>query len=250
MNLKKLIIFLALASTLYGFLVLGLVSSVHWFNFMGIIVGLGLGILALAWKGILGLPRWVKALFLAMLFVGLLGFLVLESQIILKAQETPTSGATYVIVLGAKVNGSQPSLTLSRRIQVASQYLLENPEAKVIATGGQGPDQGIPESLAIVRGLTARGVEPHRIMAEEKSTTTKENLIYALERIEGQGGTADDSVIIVSSAFHLFRAQLLAEKIGYTSTQVLGSSSLLVLVPHYYAREAAALISEKLNHNI
>ena len=49
----------------------------------------------------------------------------------------------YVIILGARVKGEKPTKSLMERIKVATEYLKKNPEVKVIATGGQGKNEGV-----------------------------------------------------------------------------------------------------------
>ena len=90
----------------------------------------------------------------------------------------------YVIILGARVKGENPTKSLMERIKAAIEYLKKNPEVKVIATGGQGKNEGVAEGLAIKRELLKNGISEDRIILEDKSKNTVENFRFSLEKIE------------------------------------------------------------------
>ena len=90
----------------------------------------------------------------------------------------------YVIILGARVKGEKPTKSLMERIKAATEYLKKNPEVKVIATGGQGKNEGVAEGLAIKRELLKNGISEDRIILEDKSKNTVENFRFSLEKIE------------------------------------------------------------------
>ena len=78
----------------------------------------------------------------------------------------------YVIILGARVKGEKPTKSLMERIKAATEYLKKNPEVKVIATGGQGKNEGVAEGLAIKRELLNNGISEDRIILEYKAKNT------------------------------------------------------------------------------
>lgn len=123
---------------------------------------------------------------------------------------------TPVIVLGAQVKGSSPSLVLLGRIRAAARYLNENPDAICIASGGKGGDEEISEAACIANTLVSSyAIDPSRIRIEDKSTDTFENLknSYSLMQKDQLGTTA----VILSDAFHLYRAKTIARHIGLTA---------------------------------
>ena len=75
----------------------------------------------------------------------------------------------YVIILGARVKGENPTKSLMERIKAAIEYLKKNPKVKVIATGGQGKNENVAEGLAIKRELLKNGISEDRIILEDKS---------------------------------------------------------------------------------
>ena len=249
-KLQKYLIVAGVFCGLYGLGVLTIIGTNHWFNFFGLILCVCLGLFAFSLPYLKRLPTITKKSIAAVIVLCMAVFLFFEIFIVLEAQSEPNQNATYVVILGAKVNGREPSLTLSRRIASAAEYMLENPDSIAVATGGLGEGESIAEGEAIARGLAALGVDTQRLLKETGSTSTRENLIFALETIKDHGGTAADSVVIVSSAFHLYRAKRLAQAIGYEDISGKGSSSMLYLVPHYYLREFVAVLKEKMEGNL
>jgi uncharacterized SAM-binding protein YcdF (DUF218 family) len=153
--------------------------------------------------------------------------------------------AAYVIILGARVNGNSPSITLRQRAAAAARYLKENPAAKVIATGGKGSGESITEAEALRRLLEAADIDKARIIIENKSTSTWENLGNSASFLD----SPDKSIVLVSSDFHLFRAKGMAKKLGYANISTLASKSQVQILPNYLLREYLAIIHDKmLNH--
>ena len=116
----------------------------------------------------------------------------------------------YAIVLGAKVKGNgEPSLSLQYRLETAITYLEQYPHVKVIVSGGQGKEEPVSEAERMYTYLLEAGIEEERIIQENASTSTFENLALSKELLpKGETG-----VTIISSDFHLTRAQYLAEKL-------------------------------------
>ena len=124
-----------------------------------------------------------------------------------------------------------------------AQRILET-QSLAVTTGGRGADEGMEESLCAKEVIVSSGVDPARVMTEEKSTSTQENLLFAREIIEAAGGSRDDSVVIVTSGFHVYRAKKLAASVGFSNVSAKASKDLPYLVPYYYFREYAANLFE------
>ena len=235
---------------LYGLGVVLMIGIHHWFDFFGIIAGAVMIAFATAAPVFNLLPSNIKMLASLIVIGAFCIFLIAEARIVRQGQSIPAKHAEYVIVLGAKVDGDIPSVTLLRRIEAASEYMLENPRTTALTTGGCGIGEHISEGCATARGLYSLGIDSSRVLIEQQSTSTRENLLYALQMIEQDGGSAESSVVIVSSAYHVFRAKKLAERIGYKDVSTKGCASMPYLIPHYYAREFAALAKERLDGHI
>ena len=249
--LKRILIAIGILSCLYGGIVVALVSSVHWFNYVWFLSGAVLildGIFIDKLKELnRKLPKAVSAIILLMICAVFIHFASFELKVIRFANSVPYEGASWLIVLGAKVNADTPSMEFQRRLDAAIEYAKANPKTKIILTGGMGYDEIMPESEAGYTVLVGAGIDPSRILTEDKSTSTTENLIYAKQLMEYPPFAEkieNGKVIIVSSAFHLYRASLIAERQGLENTQYLGSLGLRILMPHYYVREYAAYVQE------
>ena len=149
--------------------------------------------------------------------------------------------AEYAVVLGAKVNGTTPSRALRARLDVALDFMQSNPEAMVIVCGGKGRDEQITEAQAMYAYLESHGADVSRVIVEDTSSTTRENLIHAQEIIRAHGGTGE-RVCIISSEFHLFRAEWIASSLGLYACS-LGSTTTPYPYKLFYSfREVPAWI--------
>lgn len=192
------------------------------------------------------IPFIIKGIFVAIVLVGILFFIVLEGMIISKMNEVPTEKVDYIVVLGAQVRGTRVTKSLARRLNVAYDYANKNKNVTVIVSGGQGKGEDISEADAMEGYLIEKGLDADRIIKENKSTTTKENLIFSKEIIND--GTAD--IAVVTNNFHVYRAMKLAEKIGFKSVQGLAGKADKRLLLNYMVREAFALAKEYMVGNI
>lgn len=213
------------------------------FFFVFPVIGIACFLLALIWhghyKGKFTLPRKLIGVFWSFVSVAVVLFGVLFGMIVHGQSVGPQEKADYLIVLGAGLRGERPSLVLRNRIEAAAKYLAENPDSKVVVSGGQGPDELISEAEAMRRALAGMGIEEERIMMEDQSTSTHENL--TLSKVYIPDGA---SVVIVTSRFHVYRACHLARESGYTSVSGLGAKNVRWLNPTNYLRECMAVLKD------
>ena len=173
-------------------------------------------------------------------------FCSVEFRICRAAAQKPSADTEYLIVLGAQVRGDIPSLSLQARIDAAADYLSAHPSVKVLCSGGQGRGENKTEAAAIRDGLVARGINPNRMILEEESTSTRENLLNCLSLLP----SVDCPVAIITNEFHCYRAGLIARRTGYTNSSTLSANQFLLTTPHYFVREFFALTKEQLTHHI
>lgn len=119
-------------------------------------------------------------------------------------------GADYIIVLGCGVLGSRVPPLLAARIDKGIELLGYNPDAKLILSGGQGPGEEIAEGEAMAQYAAQKGADPQRIMVENRSASTEENLLFSRQLMQ----KSLPRVIVVTTAYHVFRALLLAKQQG------------------------------------
>ena len=182
--------------------------------------------------------KWILA-FRILVGTGCLVFAVLLGVILHGQSVGPEPEADYIVVLGAGLRGDRPSLVLQYRINAAAEYLQKNPDTTAIVSGGQGPDEWISEAEAMRRGLEAKGISGDRIILEDASTSTEENLTYSKKLMED-----DVSVVIVTNKFHVYRALHIAGECGYTDVSGLGADNVSWLNPTNYLRECLAVVKD------
>ncbi len=182
----------------------------------------------------------VTAVLAVLIAAGLAVFAVSEANVVKNARtEERAAQAKYLIVLGAGVNGSTPSLSLRNRLDAALAFLEENPASVAVVTGGQGSGEDLTEAECMRLWLTERGIAPERIISEPRAENTRENLEFSFALIrEREGGSVPEPVAVVSSEYHLLRAKMQAEKLGVDCAGVAARTTLPVLRINYFIREA------------
>lgn len=173
-------------------------------------------------------------------------FLVMEGMICSGMFQKGEPDLDYIIVLGCQVKGERPSKALKERLDTALAYLEENPDTQAVLSGGQGPGENITEAECMRRYLTDAGIAEDRLILEEQSTTTRENLVNSQSYLN-QG---INSVGIVTNNFHVYRSVRLARKAGYVHVCGIAAPSRTVLQLHYLVREFFALTKEIVMKNI
>ena len=130
---------------------------------------------------------------------------VLQYNIYKHGHMNATYDADYIIVLGSKVNGTKPSYSLQYRIDKAAEYLKSHEKTIAIVSGGQGKGEDISEALAMKQGLMKQNIAEDRIIMEDKSTSTDENITFSKTLIPANMKKG----MIVTNDFHMFRAKRL-----------------------------------------
>lgn len=162
---------------------------------------------------------------------------VMSVQMVRAMEHTPQTPET-VIVLGCKVRGTTPSAMLTRRLEAALAYLNEHEDVMCITTGGQGAGEDIPEGEAMKTWLVAHGIAESRILVDNTSADTHENIQNAAAILKEQG--LGNEVVIITDGFHQYRASLMAKDAGLYATAYSARTNPLY-VPTYWVREWMAL---------
>ncbi len=185
------------------------------------------------------LPKAFRIMLTVLICLGVLLLIVGEVPVIRAASGTPCSDADWLIILGAGVNGTSPSLSMLNRLTAAKTYLDAHPGCTAIVSGGQGDGEDITEAEAMRRWLTAQGFPEGRIVAEERSTSTAENLANSLALIPD---ALNARIAVCSSDYHLYRAQLLARRLGVEVETVPAKTTLPFLRLNYFIRESLGVL--------
>ena len=192
------------------------------------------------------LPQWLRWAWRGLLAAALTLLVALESLVIsgMAAQAPP--GLDYMIVLGASVYQDGPSPGLTRRINAVMAVLDQHPDAVIIASGGQGKSEPVSEAQCIRDELVKRGVDPARIVLEDRSTSTLENIAFSRAIIDDD----DAKVGIVTNNYHVWRALRLARRAGFRNAYGIASEYTGPTLVHFMAREAVSITVAFLKGNL
>lgn len=192
------------------------------------------------WSGEKRWARRARRALLGLTAAGLVLFAVMELRVISWARTDTETPVSAVIVLGAGVNGTEPSLSLLVRLEAALAYAQDRPDVPVVVSGSQGRGEDVSEARCMADWLTARGVDSRRILLEERAGNTRENIAFSLDLLRERGVDTAAPVAVVTSDYHLCRA---AAYVGDNMVPVAAymPARYLPLTVNYYVREAFAL---------
>ena len=167
-------------------------------------------------------------------------FIIVESVMIGYPKNNIKDDSDYLIILGAAVKKSSPSLTLKARLNAAIEYINKtNDDCYIVVSGGRGNDEHISEAFAMKNYLVDFGISEERIIMEDNSRNTYENFKYSKEKIEKHSKKDIKSLNIktVTTDFHALRSSILSKRNGYKNVTFYTSKSKASFIPVYYTRE-------------
>ena len=188
--------------------------------------------------------KWVKAL-VALILLGMAVFGILLGMVLHGSRDQVEDDPEIMVILGCQVKPWGPSVLLQDRINKGAEYLKNHPDVVVVASGGQGPDEHMTEAQAIHDALVAQGIDSDRILQEDKSHNTIQNLRYSMALLEQEGYDIEDDIVVVSNGFHLTRVRMLWNRIhgDDDNLSVLAAPSSHVPSRYkMYVREPIALV--------
>lgn len=188
-------------------------------------------------------PVWRRAAAL-LLLAALVAFGVLEA-VVLSGGRTQIQGQPEIMVIfGCQVKPDGPSALLRDRLDTALDYLEGHPDLTVVVTGGQGDDEHVSEAQCMYDYLTGHGVDGERIVLEDRSSNTWQNIRYTLELYQSGALEPSGKFLLASSDFHLRRIKLLWERAWpgtYTLSTLAAPCSHLPSRVQMFFREPLAL---------
>lgn len=122
--------------------------------------------------------------------------------------------ADAAVVLGAGTSDGKVSPVFRERINHAIDLYESGTVKHIIMTGGTGDGNTVSDAFAAKQYAVSQGVPESRILTEEKSTITEENLEYTKAIMDGR---RLDSALIVSDPLHMKRAMIMADDYGITA---------------------------------
>ena len=192
--------------------------------------------------------KWRVHKVLKWLYRGIFGLIaciallvVIESTCMIVAANKEPESEAAMVVLGCRVYGERASLSMVERLDAAYEYLTEHPEVPCVLSGGQGDGETITEAECMYRYLVDKGIDASRLYKEEKSSTTRENLLFSEQLIKEQG--LNPEIAIATSEYHMYRAGMVANDLGISWSAVPGKTAIWMF-PTYYVRELYGILYE------
>ena len=148
----------------------------------------------------------------------------------------------YAVVLGAAVKETGgPSRIMGNRLKAAMEFMEKNPHAMVILSGGQGGDEPETEAKCMYDTLLGMGADESRLLMEDQSHTTRENLLNSYAIIESMGGTKKP-IALITSEFHQRRADYIAGSLELNTCPVSAHTDRWFYRVNYTLREVFAFV--------
>jgi len=183
--------------------------------------------------------RLYMNIFLIGLGIYMIGmFILIGSQ---GEKNTATFTEDCVLVLGGGLRGEEVVPTLQLRLDKCIEYLHRNPEALIIVSGGQGSGETICESQAMKRYLVSKGVDANRIVEENQSKNTRQNMQYSKALLDAHFPSGNCSVVCITSDFHAYRANKLSEAVNMPVSHY-NARTKWYLYPSSYCKETLSII--------
>jgi uncharacterized SAM-binding protein YcdF (DUF218 family) len=163
-----------------------------------------------------------------------------SSAIIYYATISPEADST-VITLGAKVRkNNTPSRALKDRTTACYNYLESHTDAVAVLSGGKGTDENESEADCMYNILTTRGIDKERLIIEDQSTNTYENIKNSYELIKKNN--ISENLAITTDSYHQLRARIIAHKQGIEGKiGAVNASTYFWIYPTYFVREWFAI---------
>ena len=241
------------------FLILGILCLLYGITIMMIRSG---SIFFTVWYGLAGIfhilaaitafriidkiPVPLKIIISGILAAAFLFFLITQILVLSHFGDKAPKHLDYVIVLGAQMKTNGPSVILQYRLDCAIDYLKENPDTICIVSGGKGPNEPVAEGDGMKEYLIQNGIPAERILVENKSSNTIENILYSKELLKSESST----VGIVTNNFHLYRAYSLAKKQIANPIYGISAYSNPVYLPNNMLRESIGIVKDVLHGNM
>ncbi|MCD8018047.1 MAG: YdcF family protein [Clostridiales bacterium] len=192
------------------------------------------------------MPSWLRHTIGAVVAFAIIVFLVVEGLILSGFSAQGEKNLDYIIVLGAQVYRNGPCNVLRFRLNKACDYLMENEDTLCIVSGGQGSNEPFSEAQGMYDYLIEKGINADRILIEDKSLNTVENLTNSSAYFDKEKA----SVGIVTSNFHIFRSVRLAKKLGLKNVRGIAADVVVIYLPGNMLREFFGVSKDFLYGNI
>ncbi|WP_461224925.1 YdcF family protein [Lacticaseibacillus suihuaensis] len=159
----------------------------------------------------------------------------------------PRRDKDYLIVLGSGlIGGDRVSPLLAARINAGLKFYRKQLQktgkhATLVFSGGQGPDEKLPEGLAMQRFALAAGIPEADTLVEGASKTTYQNMLFSKRLIESRTAGQPYKAAFFTNNYHLLRAGIFARAAGLAANGV-GAATSFYFLPNAVIREYLAFV--------
>lgn len=166
----------------------------------------------------------------------IVSFVVIESVILYYGHRKVEESPELIIILGARLYGSVPSPSLKERLETGYDYLVSHENAIAVVSGGIGKGEDISEAAAMKDYLLEKGIKEERILVEDKSTNTFQNITFSKELVKEKFPEFDlgsEKIGIVTNDYHVFRGVMMAKRFGLHAVGIPAKTPPTTLVKGY-----------------
>ena len=181
----------------------------------------------------------VKTVFWSLFCIGAAYLVVMITVVAAGSFVPPAASPDAVIVMGGGIKDDRPQLLLQYRLDAAIGFLTEHPDLICIVSGGEDSNSDRTEADVMKQYLVEKGIAADRILMEDKSADSHENMNFSAEMLKENG--LGNKVVIITDRFHQYRSSLYAKHAGLESTPY-SSKSPFILQQSFWVREAFAMI--------
>lgn len=168
---------------------------------------------------------------------------------------TPDFDKDYIIILGCAIRkDGTPTPILKARIDSAvafekKQFEKTGKHAVFVTSGGQGSDEVISESECMKRYLMEQGIPEERILKEDKSVNTFQNIKFSKAVIREHCKEEDVKVAFATTNYHVFRGYILSKKNGLNAKGI-SAKTKWYFFPNAFLREFVGLLVDRYKTHI
>lgn len=207
--------FLVIGNFLYSGIVLIRREGLKFHNLLSLMLGIGIVLYLTVWPIVADFTQHtvynsIYVYITLLLFYFMFVINLYTVSMILNLLHFRRVDVDYLVVLGSGLDGDHVTPLLASRIDKAIELYRQNPQVKLIMTGGKGSDEMVTEASAMARYALEQGLPPEAIILEERAVNTEENIMFSQALMASN--TA--KFAIVSNNYHVFRALLIAKNAG------------------------------------
>jgi uncharacterized SAM-binding protein YcdF (DUF218 family) len=168
------------------------------------------------------------------------------------AKHIPIFDKDYIIILGCQIkkDGTLTNL-LKSRVDRALEFIKMQKDNNgkdiiFVTSGGKGENESISEAQAMKNYLISQGIDENRILMEDNSKNTAENIEFSNKLICER--TSNPKVAFSTTNYHVFRAGNLASTLGYKYEGIGAKTKNYFWINAFIREFVATMINEKKKH--